>query len=311
MARDYAQLRTDIWADDQWRTLTPGAQWLYELILTSPSLSLAGVADWRPSRIAKLARGLTVEAVRKYADELARGRFVVFDDETEEIVARSFLRHDGVLVNPNLWKSLGRDFAGIYSPTIKALVAEEVARLRSEHPTGMPTAKGGTVDPWSSRHLQTLMKSGSETPTDTPTDTGSETPSPTPSDRGSDRGSPPTPTPIPRNASHSSARAKGKSREVALSKDWSPTAEHIERAKSLGVDVISEAESFRLHAEAHDRRAVNWNAAFTMWLKKAKPQTPAASPERRVEVRDGLVFINGRRQYGGREVVELTQRGGS
>ena len=285
MARDYAQIRTDIWADDHWRTLTPGAQWLYEHFLTSPTLTHAGVADWRPARVAKLARSLTTESVRKYADELERGRFILTDDETEEVVVRSFLRHDGVLLNPNMWKSLGAAYAGIYSSRIKAVVAAEVNRLRNESPDGLVTSKGGRVNPWLSKHLQTLIKTGSDTPPDTPThtpsDTLTETPSDSPSDtssdspspEGADRGSPPTPvpTPTPRNASHSNARAKSKSREVALPKDWSPTAEHIERARTLSVDVISEAENFRLHADAHARKAVNWNAAFTMWLKKAKP----------------------------------------
>ena len=65
-----------------------------------------------------------------------------------------------------------------------------------------------------------------------------------------------------------------KARETVLSVDWAPTADHIKRAKELGVDVLNEAETFRLHADAHERRAVNWNAAFTMWLKKAKPRRP-------------------------------------
>lgn len=299
MARDYAQIRTDIWADTHWRTLTPGAQWLYEMVLTSPTMTLAGVADWRPSRIAKLARGLTVEAVRKYADELARGRFVAFDDDTEEIVVRSFLRHDGVLVNPNLWKSLGRDFAGIYSLSIKALVSSEVARLRAERPDGLLTAKGGIVNPWASKYLQTLVKSASDTLCDTPSDTPSNTPSETPSPMGSGTGSPPTPTPspTPRNASHSSARARSKSREVSLPKDWAPSAEHLERARALGVDISSEAENFRLHAEAHDRKAVNWNAAFTMWLKKSQARPGSSAPVR--DIRDGIEWRGGKPMVGG------------
>ena len=296
MPRDHARIRTDMWADDHWRGLSPGAQWLYLLVLSSPSLNHAGVADWRPSRIAKLARTLTADAVRKYADELARERFIITDDETEEMLVRSFLRHDGVLVNPNLWKSVGTAFADVYSPALKAAVATECAKLRAEFPDGFPTARGdGRVNPWTSKHLQTLLKSGS----DTPSDRGSDTPStqgvtapPAPPPGLS------TPTPTPRNASHSSARAKSKSREVQLSKGWAPTAEHIERARVLGVDVVSEAENFRLHAEAHERRAVNWNAAFTMWLKKAKPSNgqPVARSE---DIRDGFVFRQGKPVIGG------------
>lgn len=34
-----------------------------------------------------------------------------------------------------------------------------------------------------------------------------------------------------------------------------------------------EAEMFRAHAEAHDRRVVRWDSAFRQWLLKARPYT--------------------------------------
>jgi DNA-binding transcriptional ArsR family regulator len=57
--------------------------------------------------------------------------------------------------------------------------------------------------------------------------------------------------------------------ETALPVWWRPTPVHAEKARALGLDLHAEEESFRLHAEAHDRRAASWNAAFTMWLSKA------------------------------------------
>lgn len=58
-------------------------------------------------------------------------------------------------------------------------------------------------------------------------------------------------------------------RRCKLPKSWKPTQEHIQRATKTNVDVNSEAEKFRLHAEANDRLMVNWNAAFTTWLINA------------------------------------------
>jgi hypothetical protein len=68
-------------------------------------------------------------------------------------------------------------------------------------------------------------------------------------------------------------------RKTPLPKNWAPNASHIERAKEQGVDVIEQAEFFRLHAETHGRVAASWNAAFTTWLKKATPTKtkPAAN----------------------------------
>jgi hypothetical protein len=55
-----------------------------------------------------------------------------------------------------------------------------------------------------------------------------------------------------------------------LADDWKPTESHWERRHD-GLDVQHEAATFRAHAEANDRRCVNWNAAFTQWLLKARP----------------------------------------
>lgn len=63
-----------------------------------------------------------------------------------------------------------------------------------------------------------------------------------------------------------------------LPDDWQPTPSHWERRHD-GIDVQREADTFRAHAEANDRRAANWNAAFTQWLLKAKP-SPASQPHK-------------------------------
>lgn len=263
MPRDRATLRTDLWADLDWRNLTPGAQWLYEYLLTTPSLTYVGVADWRPNRIAKLARGLTAEQVRRYASELAAARFVIVDDETEEICVRSFLRHDGALKNPNLWKSVGKDYADVSSPVILKAIAHEVARLRDEFPDGM-----GKSNAWRSGDLQTILKTPSTPPS---------APPPTPPIEGEPTGGGYYNIQHTTTATEASPLDEGEAKEpkrkpeIRLPKDWAPTAEHIKRAKSMGVDVIDAAENFRLHAETHDRHAANWNGAFTTWLKKTKP----------------------------------------
>jgi hypothetical protein len=80
---------------------------------------------------------------------------------------------------------------------------------------------------------------------------------------------PPDPTrpdPTPKDK-ETKARKKPATR---LASDWKPTESHWERRHD-GIDVEREAASFRAHAEAQDRTAVNWNAAFTQWLIKAKP----------------------------------------
>ena len=71
-----------------------------------------------------------------------------------------------------------------------------------------------------------------------------------------------------------SARGARKAPAKRLPEDWAPTDAHRKKAAELGVDVALEADRFRLHAEANDRRAVRWDAAFSMWLSKATPPLP-------------------------------------
>ena len=54
MARDRASIRIDLWADEDWRKLSLGAQHLYMLILSHSTLNYAGVADWRAGRLSAL-----------------------------------------------------------------------------------------------------------------------------------------------------------------------------------------------------------------------------------------------------------------
>ena len=268
MPRDRANLRIDIWGDQDWRNLSLGAQWLYEYLLTSPKLLYVGVADWRPGRIARMASGVTAGDVERFGEELAAARFVVIDVESDEIQLRSFLRHDGILQNPNMWKSIGLDFTAVSSPKLMASIALEVRRLRNENPEGFKTAKGAKgqlVNPWATDYLRTLLDTPYDTPNQTPSDTPSHTGSPT-----STATSTTTEASLP-GEEQESKRAK----ETRLPKDWVPTTSHCDLAKERGVDLVAEADAFRLHAETHDRHAARWNAAFTTWLKKSKPRSTA------------------------------------
>ena len=71
MPSDHARIRRDIWADTDWRRLSAGEQWLYLHLLSSPTLSLCGVADWRPARIAKMAAGTSADDVEHAIDAIA------------------------------------------------------------------------------------------------------------------------------------------------------------------------------------------------------------------------------------------------
>ncbi len=134
MARDHARIRLDIWTDDDWRDLTSGAQWLYLYLLSSPSLTFAGVADWRPGRIAAANRDWRPADVEWFAHELEDGRFILVDDESEEALIRSFVKHDGLMKSPNMAVAFCKALKAIASPTLRAVAVSELERLKETSP---------------------------------------------------------------------------------------------------------------------------------------------------------------------------------
>jgi len=134
MARDHASIRIDIWNDDDFRSLTIHAQFLYLQLLSSATLNYSGVADWRPVRIAALSEDASKTAVELAATELAGKSFVVIDDETEEVLIRSFLKHDGLLHKPNVTKAMVSSFSKIASPTLRGVIVWELSKLYERHP---------------------------------------------------------------------------------------------------------------------------------------------------------------------------------
>lgn len=269
MARDRANIRVDIWSDDDYRDLTMSAQWLYELLLTHPTLTNAGVADWRPGRLAAHARGVTAEHVLQAAAELEERFFIVTDAETEEVLVRSYLRHDGVLQKPNVSVAMTKAFAAVASTELRGVIVHELQRLAAEHPE-WPA--------WDRPEVQMVLTRRSVDPKRD----GSFNSSGNGYANGSVEGSENNPSlqlplQLPTTSTEASLPDDGeaKLKEKRLPKSWAPIPSHFALARELGVDIAREVEAFRLHAETHDRHAARWNAAFTTWLKKARPAVPA------------------------------------
>ena len=150
MPRDRANIRIDLWADDDWRNLTVNAQALYQKLLTHPTLSYCGVADWRPGRLAKLTRGMTAADVLAGATELQSAAFVYVDEDTEEVFIRSFIRHDGVLRHAKLPISMANDFAAVASQDIRRFFVWELRKQTREQ---------ADLALWKLDRIKTILKS--------------------------------------------------------------------------------------------------------------------------------------------------------
>lgn len=134
MAREVANVQTALWGSPDWKQLHVLEQWLYLHLLSHPSLTYAGVADWFPKRLAAAGAGINAEKAVELARGLESQRFVFIAEETDEILIRSFLRHDGLLKQPKLSVSMAKAFAAIASTEIQQIVVYELQKLRREHP---------------------------------------------------------------------------------------------------------------------------------------------------------------------------------
>lgn len=134
MARDRANINTNIHTDQDWRDLTIAEQHLYWLLSTHPDLNYVGVVDWRTARLSAMAADATRDGIQATAESLQEKRFVFIDEDTEEILVRSFMRHDGLLKQPKLSISMVNAYGSVASKYIREVVTFELQRLYAEFP---------------------------------------------------------------------------------------------------------------------------------------------------------------------------------
>lgn len=136
MARTYGKLLTSIWTDSEFASLSGATQRLYMMLLASPKMSSAGVLPLQVARWAKTARDTTLEGTERAFTELLDRRFVVADNESEEVWIRSFIKHDKGYANANLSKGIVSAITnGIESVDIRALAADEMMKCLREGPS--------------------------------------------------------------------------------------------------------------------------------------------------------------------------------
>ena len=125
MARSRASLHVDIWRNPDWLNLSSGAQRLYILILSQPKLSLCGSLDTiAPAKWATMAPDTDAAEIASHLGELEEARFVVLDHDTEELIVRSFTKHDLELtrLSANVVKGLWGHWKGIISRRLRSEV---------------------------------------------------------------------------------------------------------------------------------------------------------------------------------------------
>lgn len=246
MARGHGRILASIWEDTDFLTLDEREQRLYLFLISQPNLNHAGLLDLTLRRWARKARGLTVAELEKRIARLEETGFIVVDDDTEELLIRSFVRNDGVWKQPKVMGAMVSGALEISSRRLQFALLSEMDRIPLGELNGEPTklrngTEGPSIRQQVADHIGTLRKAFG--PLDpgpsgrgyrTPSGTSSETPSDIPS-QGDDEGGPKGSTRGRAGASHARTPAPA------------PTPAPVPSPKREGAGVIEQA-----HAAASD-----------------------------------------------------------
>lgn len=189
MARGHGRILTSIWEDADFLTLDEREQRLYLFLISQPNLNHAGLLDLTLRRWARKAAGLTVADLEDRLAALAKARFIVVDDNTEELLIRSFVRNDGVWRMPKVMGAMVSGALEISSPLLRRALLDEMDRVPldelSDAPTKTSRGEGPSIRSQVQGHIDTLRRAFGN-PTPDPTEGGSATPSEPPSGTPSD-----------------------------------------------------------------------------------------------------------------------------
>lgn len=140
MARSFAAVYHRIWADPSWRSLDVDAQHLYLLLISQDNLNLAGVLPLQIRKWSKCVHGWDETVVGDALDRLRADHFVIMDDDTEEVLVRTFVRNSGAYKTPGMLTSILKFAESIHSPGLRRVLAVELGKL--DPLEGKTAAKG-------------------------------------------------------------------------------------------------------------------------------------------------------------------------
>lgn len=134
MGRDHARVKISIWTDAEFRAQSIEAQHMYFTLMSQPRLSHCGTLDYLPGRIAQLTAGNDESGVEYAVKTLEASRFVIVDRATQELLIRTFVRHDELLKFPNVVKAMAKDLAAILSDDLRDVVENELVKAYLDNP---------------------------------------------------------------------------------------------------------------------------------------------------------------------------------
>ena len=158
MARGHGQILSSIWEDADFLALDEREQRMYLFLISQPNLNHAGLLPLTLRRWSRKARELTVAELEKRLAALQETRFVVTDDDTEELLIRTFVRNDGVWRMPKVMAAMVSGAGEISSAKLRRALLAEMDALPLDELSTSPGPRGLSVRQQIDEHLANLRK---------------------------------------------------------------------------------------------------------------------------------------------------------
>ncbi|CUW31727.1 hypothetical protein [Streptomyces reticuli] len=268
MARGHGRILTSIWEDSDFLKLDEKEQRFYLFLISQPNLNHAGLLPLTLRRWSRKANGLTAADVEKRLQSLDDARFIVMDDDTEELLIRSFVRNDGVWKQPKVMGAMVSGAMEISSRRLRRALLAEVERIPLGELSNEPGSRGVSIRQQVSEHIETLRKVFRE-PDPTPSGRGSGTPSAPPSGTPSD-----TPTEGDRKASTRAHAPASRAHSPAPAP--APTTVSAEAGEQPPVDVEETGFAGAPEGASDEGEPVTAQTIVGEWLNRTSKRPPKA-----------------------------------
>lgn len=301
MIREYGKLYISMWySGNDFITLNARAQRLYMFLISQPDINPAGVVTIALKRWSHCTNDLTPTEITNDLHELHNKRFIIVDEDCEELLIRSFIKWEARWTNPTIMREIKQACQQVMSANIRAGLQEELERL---DPTQIKNA-GPEIKTLINDTINSLtVPSKPQMPIDE-TDTISQTVSadtkPERKTRKPRKTSPVKPTPIIETTTDEDSTQEQDNPtitteelepndipdleyqintdpdpdkpETMLTADWKPNPVHAMFAKAQNIDLDTAFATFQnkyLNLEP-TKTASDWNGMFTQWMLLGK-----------------------------------------
>lgn len=129
MARTFGPIYASIWKDPDFIALPGHAQRLYMLLVSQGDISSCGTLPITMRRWSRMAIDTPIDSISISISILVSAGFVVLDEDTEELLVRSFIKWDKGYKVPKRLMAIKDAIKSMASPALQQVAGGELAKL--------------------------------------------------------------------------------------------------------------------------------------------------------------------------------------